>query len=240
MYKNKAKNAQEAHECIRPTDMAKAPEDIRLSEDDQRKLYDLIWKRTIASQMEAARLERTTVTVASADAQVELRASGQVILFDGFLKVYEEGRDDSDDEDGRRLPQVSEGETLTPAKGALSDDFAKLTGDALVEGEGARGLREADAALLSGDGAVLGQQHFTQPPPRYTEATLVKRMEELGIGRPSTYASILDTIQARGYVRKDKNRLHPRGQGPARHRLPRQLLPAIPGLRFHRRSGKPA
>ena len=213
MYKNKAKNAQEAHECIRPTDMAKAPEDIRLSEDDQRKLYDLIWKRTIASQMEAARLERTTVTVASPDAQVELRASGQVILFDGFLKVYEEGRDDSDDEDGRRLPQVSEGETLTPAKGALTDDFAKLTGDALVEGEGARGLREADAALLSGDGAVLGQQHFTQPPPRYTEATLVKRMEELGIGRPSTYASILDTIQARGYVRKDKNRLIPEDKG---------------------------
>ncbi|MEQ8367035.1 MAG: type I DNA topoisomerase, partial [Roseicyclus sp.] len=93
MYKNKAKNAQEAHECIRPTDMSKGPDDIRLSEDDQRKLYELIWKRTIASQMEAARMERTTVTVGSADAQVELRATGQVILFDGFLKVYEEGRD---------------------------------------------------------------------------------------------------------------------------------------------------
>jgi DNA topoisomerase-1 len=175
MYKNKAKNAQEAHECIRPTDMAAAPESLRL-EADQKKLYDLIWKRTIASQMSAARLERTTVDVASADAQVELRATGQVVLFDGFLKVYEEGRDDDGDEDSARLPQIMQGEqaekrTITP------------------------------------------EQHFTQPPPRYTEATLVKRMEELGIGRPSTYASIVTTIQDREYVRKDKNRLIPEDKG---------------------------
>jgi len=217
IYKNKAKNAQEAHECIRPTDMTKSADEIRLSEEDQRKLYDLIWKRTIASQMEAARMERTTVTIASDDRQVELRATGQVVLFDGFLKVYEEGRDDAaEDEDGKRLPQISEGEALKPAKGALAADFAKAAGesDAVIEDDSASGeMKRADAALLSRDGAVLGQQHFTQPPPRYTEASLVKRMEELGIGRPSTYASILDTIQARGYVTKDKGRLIPEDKG---------------------------
>ncbi len=175
MYKNKAKNAQEAHECIRPTDMAADTESLRLTEGDQRKLYDLIWKRTIASQMAAARLERTTVDVASADAQVVLRATGQVVLFDGFLKVYEEGRDDEDDDEGR-LPQIMQGETVEKRK-------------------------------------VDPEQHFTQPPPRYTEATLVKRMEELGIGRPSTYASILTTIVDREYVRKDKNRLFPEDKG---------------------------
>jgi DNA topoisomerase-1 len=201
IYKNKAKNAQEAHECIRPTDMSKAPGELKLSEDDQRKLYDLIWKRTIASQMEAARLERTTITVASRDGEVELRATGQVILFDGFLKVYEEGRDDvAEDEDDKRLPQVASGDALNLAGDGLKPDHAKL-----VEGGG--------KGLLSDNGGVLGQQHFTQPPPRYTEATLVKRMEELGIGRPSTYASILDTIQARGYVTKDKGRLIPEDKG---------------------------
>ncbi len=175
MYKNKAKNAQEAHECIRPTDMAAAPEKLRLSETDQARLYDLIWKRTIASQMSAARLERTTVDVGSPDQQVVLRATGQVVLFDGFLKVYDEGRDDEGDDEGR-LPQIMVGE---PAE--------KRT--------------------------VTPEQHFTQPPPRYTEATLVKRMEELGIGRPSTYASVLTTIQDREYVRKDKNRLFPEDKG---------------------------
>ncbi|MCA3437940.1 MAG: type I DNA topoisomerase [Rhodobacter sp.] len=174
MYKNKARNAQEAHECIRPTDMQASPDSLKL-EPDQRKLYDLIWKRTIASQMSAARMERTTVDVASADAQVELRATGQVVLFDGFLRVYEEGRDDEDEDEGR-LPQILQGE---PAE--------------------KRG--------------ITPEQHFTQPPPRYTEATLVKRMEELGIGRPSTYASILTTIQDRDYVRKDKNRLIPEDKG---------------------------
>ncbi len=215
IYKNKAKNAQEAHECIRPTDMSKGPDDIKLSEDDQRKLYDLIWKRTIASQMEAARLERTTVTIASADAQVELRATGQVVLFDGFLKVYEEGRDDDDSEDSRRLPQMAQGDALAPTRSGLEAEFAKADGDgdALVEPETAGDMRRNAGGLLSADGAVFGQQHFTQPPPRYTEATLVKRMEELGIGRPSTYASILDTIQNRGYVRKEKNRLFPEDKG---------------------------
>ena len=175
MYKNKAKNAQEAHECIRPTDMMLSPDKLK-AEGEQKKLYDLVWKRTIASQMAAARLERTTVDVGSADGEVELRATGQVILFDGFLKVYDEGRDDDGDEDGARLPQIMRGET-------------------------------ADKR------AIAPEQHFTQPPPRYTEATLVKRMEELGIGRPSTYASIVTTIQDRDYVRKDKGRLVPEDKG---------------------------
>ncbi|TNE85196.1 MAG: DNA topoisomerase I, partial [Rhodobacteraceae bacterium] len=175
MYKNKAKNAQEAHECIRPTDMSKSPDRLKLP-DDQWKLYDLIWKRTIASQMEAARFERTTVLVGSADEQVELRATGSVVTFDGFLKVYDQGRDDDEGEDSNRLPQIMEGEEAKK-------------------------------------GQITPEQHFTQPPPRYTEATLVKRMEELGIGRPSTYASIVTTIQDRGYVRKDKNRLIPEDTG---------------------------
>ena len=176
MYKNKAKNAQEAHECIRPTDISVAPEKLKLTDADQRKLYELIWKRTIACQMEAARLERTTVEIASGDGQVGLRATGQVVLFDGFLRVYEEGRDDDEGEDGRRLPQMAEGDALDRR-------------------------------------SVTPEQHFTQPPPRYTEATLVKKMEEIGIGRPSTYASIVSTIQERGYVRKDRNRLIPEDKG---------------------------
>ncbi|WP_299603661.1 type I DNA topoisomerase [uncultured Tateyamaria sp.] len=177
MYKNKAKNAQEAHECIRPTDMARDAASLKITDDDQRKLYDLIWKRTLACQMEGARLERTTVEIGSDDGQVVLRSTGQVVLFDGFLRVYEEGRDDDVvDDDDKRLPQLSEGES-------------------------------ADKRT------VTPEQHFTQPPPRYTEATLVKRMEELGIGRPSTYASIVTTIQDREYVRKDRNRLIPEDKG---------------------------
>jgi len=178
IYKNKAKNAQEAHECIRPTDMSVDAAALARLEADQRKLYDLIWKRTLACQMEGARLERTTVEIGSADGQVGLRATGQVVLFDGFLKVYEEGRDDvaAEDDDDKRLPQIMEGE----------------------------------AAAKRG---VTPEQHHTQPPPRYTEASLVKRMEELGIGRPSTYASIVTTIQEREYVRKDKNRLIPEDKG---------------------------
>ncbi len=175
IYKNKAKNAQEAHECIRPTDMRVSGSDLARLEPDQRKLYDLIWKRTLSSQMASARLERTSVDIASGDGEVVLRATGQVVLFDGFLKVYEEGRDDAVvDDDDKRLPQLMEGE-------------------------------KADKRSVS------PEQHFTQPPPpRYTEATLVKRMEELGIGRPpSTYASVITTIQDREYVRKDKNRLFP-------------------------------
>ncbi|GIT91043.1 DNA topoisomerase 1 [Jannaschia pagri] len=212
LYKNKAKNAQEAHECIRPTDMAKAADDLRL-DGDQKKLYDLIWKRTLASQMSAAKLERTVVTVGSADGQVELRANGQVVVFDGFMKVYTEGRDDDDSSSGddRRLPAIHQGDAAKRHTNGLRPDYDKLTadaGDALVDDGGA-----AKNARLSEDGAVLGQQSFTQPPPRYTEATLVKRMEELGIGRPSTYASILGTIVDRGYVEKDGNRLIPKDQG---------------------------
>jgi len=216
MYKNKAKNAQEAHECIRPTDMTRDTASLRLSDADQRRLYDMIWKRTIASQMAAARLERTTVEIGSEDGQVGLRATGQVILFDGFIRVYEEGRDDATgDEDDRRLPQIAEGERVAPASRALAADFAKAAGDAgaVVEGAGGDAMQRCPASVLSGDGGVIGQQHFTQPPPRYTEASLVKKMEELGIGRPSTYASIVTTIQDRGYVSKDGNRLIPEDKG---------------------------
>ncbi|WP_299482673.1 type I DNA topoisomerase [uncultured Paracoccus sp.] len=191
MYKNKAKNAQEAHECIRPTDMSLSPDKLRISEKDQRALYDLIWKRTIASQMEAARMERTTVEIGSSDGQVGLRATGQVMVFDGFLAVYDQGRDDEDGEDGARLPVIAQGE---PAK--------KIAAFAAEDG-----------VLVDAHRTAAARQHFTQPPPRYTEATLVKRMEELGIGRPSTYASIVTTIQDRDYVRKDKNRLIPEDKG---------------------------
>ncbi len=179
IYKNKAKNAQEAHECIRPTDLMLDAETAKIADPDQRKLYDLIYKRTVSSQMAAARMERTSVDFGSADGQVELRAAGQVVLFDGFLAIYEEGRDDDaadDDGDDKRLPQMTEGEKMAKS-------------------------------------SVTAEQHFTQPPPRYTEATLVKRMEELGIGRPSTYASIVTTIQDREYVRKEKNRLIPEDKG---------------------------
>ena len=176
IYKNKAKNAQEAHECIRPTVMTEDAKSLDLTDADQGKLYDLIWKRTLASQMEGARMERTTVDIGSDDAQVMLRATGQVVLFDGFMRIYEEGRDDVVDDDDKVLPQISQGEA-TPKR------------------------------------TVTPEQHFTQPPPRYTEATLVKKMEEIGIGRPSTYASIVTTIQDRGYVRKEKNRLFPEDKG---------------------------
>jgi DNA topoisomerase-1 len=210
IYKNKAKNAQEAHECIRPTDLSKAADDLRL-ESDQKKLYDLIWKRTIASQMAAARLERTTVDIGSGDAQVVLRATGQVLLFDGFLKVYEEGRDEEEGDEGR-LPQIMAGEPATFVKGAYAEAFAKAAAaqdDVVDTGSATRVASAVTNALHS----VLGSQHFTQPAPRYTEATLVKRMEELGIGRPSTYASIMTTIVDREYVRKDKNRLFPEDKG---------------------------
>jgi DNA topoisomerase-1 len=179
MYKNKAINAQEAHECIRPTDMSRSTEKLSISDSDQRRLYDLIYKRTIACQMADARFERTTVDIASADGQVGLRATGQVVLFDGFIAIYQEGHDDKAtdaEDDDARLPHLAQGD-------ALKKD------------------------------AITPVQHFTQPPPRYTEASLVKRMEELGIGRPSTYASILTTIVDRGYVTKDKNRLSPTDQG---------------------------
>jgi DNA topoisomerase-1 len=179
-YQTKAKNAQEAHEAIRPTDLSRRPADMRRRLDpDQAKLYELIWIRTIASQMESAELERTTVDIAAKAASrvLELRASGQVIKFDGFLALYQEGRDDdAEDEDSRRLPAMSEGE----------------------------GLKRQQLAVT---------QHFTEPPPRFSEASLVKRMEELGIGRPSTYASILQVLKDRGYVRLEKKRLHGEDKG---------------------------
>jgi DNA topoisomerase I len=179
-YQAKAKNAQEAHEAIRPTDLSRRPKDMRRRLDpEQAKLYELIWTRTIASQMESAELERTTVDItAKAGARMlELRASGQVIKFDGFLALYQEGRDDDpDDEESRRLPAMSEGENV----------------------------RRQDLAVT---------QHFTEPPPRFSEASLVKRMEELGIGRPSTYASILQVLKDRGYVRLEKKRLHGEDKG---------------------------
>ncbi|WP_306753367.1 type I DNA topoisomerase [Paracoccus actinidiae] len=213
MYKNKAKNAQEAHECIRPTDMMLSPDRLKVSADDQRKLYDLIWKRTIASQMEAARMERTTVDIASPDNQVGLRATGQVILFDGFLRVYDQGRDDDDGEDSARLPAIQQGETARLVGKAFEADFAKAREKDDPVPVAPAGQRSAPGLLLNDSAAVVARQHFTQPPPRYTEATLVKRMEELGIGRPSTYASIVTTIQDREYVRKDKNRLIPEDKG---------------------------
>lgn len=205
IYKNKAKNAQEAHECIRPTDMTRDAKALKVTDDDQRKLYDLIWKRTIACQMAAARLERTTVEIGSEDGQVGLRATGQVVMFDGFMRVYEEGRDDVADEDDKRLPQIMQGDPARFSKTTLRDQFTKATSDGTD--------RAAKEAILSDNESVLALQHHTQPPPRYTEATLVKRMEELGIGRPSTYASIVTTIQDREYVRKDKNRLIPEEKG---------------------------
>ena len=175
IYKNKAKNAQEAHECIRPSRMNVAPKDLTL-ETDQLKLYALIWQRAIASQMESARLERTTVEIRDETGKTGMRATGQVITFDGFLKVYEEGRDDVVDDDDKRLPPIPEGAALDQK-------------------------------------SVTPTQHFTQPPPRYSEATLVKKMEELGIGRPSTYASIIGTVQDREYVRKESGRLVPEDKG---------------------------
>lgn len=179
-YSSKAKNAQEAHEAIRPTDVSRRPAKLKARLDnDQYRLYELIWMRTVASQMESAELERTTVdiTAKAGSRTLELRASGQVVKFDGFLAVYQEGRDDDpDDEDSRRLPAMSEGEALK---------------------------RESLAVT----------QHFTEPPPRFSEASLVKRMEELGIGRPSTYASILQVLKDRGYVKLEKKRLSAEDKG---------------------------
>jgi DNA topoisomerase-1 len=164
-YTSKAKNAQEAHEAIRPTDFGKD----RAGSGDHGRLYDLIWKRALASQMASARMERTTVELAEGTGRTALRATGQVVLFPGYLTLYEEGTDDSADEDARRLPRLREGDA--PAKKAVD-----------------------------------AEQHFTQPPPRFSEASLVKRLEELGIGRPSTYASIIKTLKDRSYVRTEKNR----------------------------------
>ncbi|WP_238365983.1 type I DNA topoisomerase [Mesobacterium pallidum] len=216
IYKNKAKNAQEAHECIRPTDMTKDAPALKLKDEDQRRLYDLIWKRTLACQMSGARLERTTVEIGSDDGQVGLRATGQVVVFDGFLKVYEEGRDEPvEDGDDNRLPQIMEGEPAKFASGALESAYSKAGEKSVevIEDDAPGGMQKNGVAVLSDNGAVLALQSHTQPPPRYTEATLVKKMEELGIGRPSTYASVIGTIQDREYVRKEQNRLFPEDKG---------------------------
>ena len=178
-YQTKAANAQEAHEAIRPTSLTRRPEYIASTLDaDQVKLYELIWKRTMASQMENARVQRTTIDITDESEATGLRASGTVITFPGFLKLYEEGKDDekSDKEEEQTLPQVTEGMPL---------DLQKVSPD----------------------------QHFTEPPPRFSEATLVKKMEELGIGRPSTYASVLSVLRDRDYVFMDRNRFHPQDKG---------------------------
>ncbi|HEV7338532.1 MAG TPA: type I DNA topoisomerase [Bosea sp. (in: a-proteobacteria)] len=178
-YTVKAKNAQEAHEAIRPTDLGRLPAMVaRHLEPEQAKLYELIWKRTIASQMESASIERTTVDIAArvGARDLELRATGQVVLFDGFLTLYQESRDDEEDEDSRKLPPMKAGDPLEKR-------------------------------------AIAADQHFTEPPPRFSEASLVKRMEELGIGRPSTYAATLGTLRDREYVRIEKKRLVPEDKG---------------------------
>jgi len=174
-YVSKIKNAQEAHEAIRPTDPTNTPQQLHL-DGDQAKLYDLVWKRAVASQMESASIERTSIDFTEPTGKVELRATGQVILFDGFLKLYQEGRDDEEDEENRRLPQLKQGESIN-----VHD--------------------------------VKADQHFTEPPPRYSEASLVKKLEELGIGRPSTYAAILEKLRERNYVTMDKNRFIPDDRG---------------------------
>ncbi|EHH67063.1 type I DNA topoisomerase [Gluconobacter morbifer] len=178
-YSTKAKNAQEAHEAIRPTDVFRTPQKVgHALSPEQKKLYELIWKRSVASQMQSAELDQVAVTLADASGRILLRATGSTIAFDGFLKLYIEGRDDSrsDDEDGRLLPPMKEGDRLTT-------------------------------------GEVEAEQHFTQPPPRYSEASLVKKMEEIGIGRPSTYASILSVLRDRNYVRLEARRFIPEDRG---------------------------
>ena len=176
-YTSKLKNAQEAHEAIRPTSFTRSPDSVARSlDDDQARLYELIWKRAVASQMESAELERTTIDIASEDRKVTLRATGTVTLFDGFLTLYQEGKDDEADEEGGKLPKLSVGDATSIEK-------------------------------------VRPEQHFTEPPPRYSEASLVRKLEELGIGRPSTYATILSVLRDRAYVRMERNRFFPEDKG---------------------------
>jgi DNA topoisomerase-1 len=175
-YQTKAKNAQEAHEAIRPTDFARTPDSVaRTLSPDQARLYELVWKRATASQMQSAELDQVAVDVRDGDRAV-LRATGSIVAFDGFLKLYREDTDDEAEEENRMLPPMAERDPL-------------------------------------GQGTVAATQHFTQPPPRYSEASLVKKMEELGIGRPSTYASILSVLQDRNYVRLEKKRFVPEDRG---------------------------
>ncbi len=178
-YKTKSKNAQEAHEAIRPAHIEETPKKLESKLDsDAHKLYELIWKRTVACQMNPAVMDKVTVDATSADGKIVLRANGQVINFDGFLKLYVESKDDNTDEDdeNRILPNVETGEPVTK-------------------------------------GEIRPEQHFTTPPPRFTEASLVKKLEELGIGRPSTYASIIAVLQDRKYVKVEKLRFIPEDRG---------------------------
>lgn len=178
IYKTKSKNAQEAHEAIRPSDVLNTPKKMENKFDkDSHKLYELIWKRTVACQMSPAVLDKVTIDSVSDDKLILLRANGQVIAFDGFLKLYQESTDDSsDDDENRILPNVNEGENVNK-------------------------------------GEIKTEQHFTTPPPRFTEASLVKKLEELGIGRPSTYASIIAVLQERKYVKVEKLRFIPEDRG---------------------------
>ena len=176
-FKSRAKNAQEAHEAIRPTDPALTPSKVRAALDsDQLKLYSLIWKRMLASQMTPAQFEQVGLNVAPEGDFATLRATGSTLLFDGFLALYQEGQDDREEDEAKRLPRLTVGQAL------------------------------------KGD-AFEASQHFTQPPPRYSEASLVKAMETLGIGRPSTYASIIQVLQDRDYVQLEKKRFVPADRG---------------------------
>ncbi|WMT85353.1 type I DNA topoisomerase [Pelagibacterium sp. 26DY04] len=178
LYQTKAKNAQEAHEAIRPTDLGKHPDTLRNLDPDQFKVYQLIWRRALASQMRSAEIERTTadIDVLAAGRAITLRATGSVVTFPGFLGVYGVEKTDEDDEDSLELPALKVGDTPN--------------------------LEKVDI-----------EQHFTQPPARYTEASLIKKMEELGIGRPSTYAATLATLKDRDYIRLDKRAIVPEDRG---------------------------
>ncbi len=193
-YSSKAKNAQEAHEAVRPTDLFRTPDGLARSLDrDQLRLYELIWKRTLASQMESAQIDQVAVDIAVDGEAAKLRANGSVIAFDGFLKLYQEGRDES--REGANGPGAG-------AAGASAEG-----------GDGERRLPPISTGEALTRGEVTAEQHFTQPPPRYSEASLVKKLEELGIGRPSTYASILQVLQDRDYVRLEKRRFMPEDRG---------------------------
>jgi len=176
-YKSKAKNAQEAHEAVRPTSILRTPDSVRAHLTiDQARLYEMIWKRTLACQMSPARFDTVSLDIRLGGDDTLFRASGQTLVFSGYIAVYQEDTDDSEEEESKKLPPLAEGETIPLDK-------------------------------------LFGDQHFTQPPPRFSEASLVKTLEEHGIGRPSTYASIISTLQAREYVVLEKKRFQPTDVG---------------------------
>jgi len=195
-YQTKSKGAQEAHEAIRPTDMRRFPEDQRFSELSQRKIYELIWKRTIASQMASALAEQTSADIASQKGDLIFRASGLRFVFDGFMRAYTEGRDEEIEDDSEKiLPELIKGSLVEVSQ-------------------------------------IESLQHFTEPPARYTDATLVKTMEAHGIGRPSTYAPTLSTIQERGYVKKEDKKYFPTEEGELVNSLLVEHFPEIVDLNF--------